>query len=164
MFKFTLPVQLFEFSHQRASLSDLSYSTDCRNCRDNNYISCIFSFDSPRLRSSHGGCHFLRAKRNTRLWLLFILPSGKKDLIFIKNREQHISSSHDFITSGYSSEADHTQPLDLKHHLSLFSWPTIWIWGFTELWGLCQRCASQDFIRLGIVSVLAVTWTELAVV
>ena len=68
-----------------------------------------------------GAATLLRAKRNTRSGLLFILPSGKKDLIFIKNRGEYISSSRDFITSGYSREADHTQSLDLKHLLCLFA-------------------------------------------
>ena len=68
-----------------------------------------------------GAATLLRAKRNTRSGLLFILTSGKKDLIFIKNRGEYISSSRDFITSGYSSEADHTQSLDLKHLLCLFA-------------------------------------------
>lgn len=102
------------------------------NSRDNN-ISCIFSFDSLVWEACMGAATLLRAKRNTRSRLLFILPSGKTDLIFIKNIEQYISSSHDCITPGYSSEADHTQSLDLKHLLCLFAWPTIWILGFTEL-------------------------------
>lgn len=90
--------------------------------------------------------------------LLFILPSGKADLIFIKNREQCISSSRVFITPGCSSEGgphtvtrSETPPLlvCLTYYLSLR------VRRIVEF--LCQRCASQDFIRLGIVSMLAVT-------
>lgn len=104
-----------------------------------------------------GAATLLRAKRNTRLRLLFIWPSGKKDLIFIKNREQYISSSYDFITSGYFSEADHTQ--SLSETPPLLVCPTYYlnlrVHRIVDF--LCQRCASQDFIRLGIVSLLAVT-------
>lgn len=88
--------------------------------RDSNCMSCIFPFDTPVWESCMGAAALLRAKRNFRSRLLFIWPSGKKDLVFIKNREEYISSSRDFITSGYSTEADHTQSVDLKHLLSLF--------------------------------------------
>lgn len=83
-----------------------------------------------------GAATLLQAKRNTRSRLGFIGPRGKRDLIFIKNREEYISSSRDCITSGYSSETDHTQSRDLKRLPCLFAWPTIWIWGFAELWSL----------------------------
>lgn len=116
----------------------------------------------PVWESCMGAATLLRAKRNTRSRLLFIWPSGKKDLIFIKNREQYISPSHDFITSGYSSKADHTQWLDLKHLLCLLVCLTYYLNLRVHriVDSLCQRCASQDFIRLGRVSLLAVTWTQ----
>lgn len=89
----------------------------------------FFFFHSIALvwRILHVAATLLRAKKNTRLrsfyfiFIFFIWPLGMKDLIFIKNREQCISSSHDFINSGYSSEADHTQRVDLKHLLFLFA-------------------------------------------
>lgn len=115
-------------------LLDLSYSVDFVET-----VGIIIAFHAffcliPLVwEACMGAATLLRAKRNTRSRLLFILPSGKTDLIFIKNREQYISSSHDFITSDYSSDVDHTQSLDLKHLLCMFAWPTIWIWGFTEL-------------------------------
>lgn len=63
-----------------------------------------------------GAATLLGAKRNTRWKLLFISPSGKKDLIFIKNGEQYFFP---VMTLGYSSEADHTQSVDQKHLLCL---------------------------------------------
>lgn len=59
-----------------------------------------------------GAATLLGAKRNTRWRLLFISPSGKKDLIFIKNGEQYFFP---VMTLGYSSEADHTQSVDQKY-------------------------------------------------
>lgn len=127
-------------SHRRASLLDCSYSIDFGETAGTVITFHAFFRLIPLVwESCMGAATLLRAKRNTRSRLLFIWPSGKKDLIFIKNREQYISSSHDFITSSYSSEADHTQSLDLKHLLCLFAWPTIWIWGFTELWTFCAK-------------------------
>lgn len=100
---------------------------------DINCISCIFLQWLPRVWKS---ATLSRAKTNNWSWLPLIWPSGAEDLVFIKNREDYISSSCDFITSGYSTEADHTQSADLKLFLWLLAQPTIWIWGFCRILGL----------------------------
>lgn len=65
---------------------------------------------------------------------LLIWPSGAEDLVFIKNREDCISSSCDFITSGYSTEADHTQAADLKPSPGCLHNPPFEFEGFVESW------------------------------
>ena len=118
----------------------------------------------PRVwESCMGAATLLRAKRNTRLRLLFIWPSGKKDLIFIKNRGVYFFQSWLHYLWLFQWGGPHTVTRSETPPLLVCMTYYLNLRVHRIVDFLCQRCASQDFIRLGRVSLLAVTWTVLAI-